>query len=164
MKLFLVAILLVSVFAANAQPSVLKFKDGTSLEVVASELSKGSITKPTSVGQKTAVTIKFQSFEGTFLSSGKAIAPLSTYSIQQLKAKHRELARDVLKIHSGYEFTQNDQKFYIAGLGSVSNLEQQTTQCYETKACLADFNVILVELKSTLSSTTIVILKSIKLH
>jgi hypothetical protein len=164
MKLYLAAILLVTALATNAQPIALTFKDGTSQPVVASDLGKGSPTKPAVVGEKVVITIQHQSFEGTFVSSGKAIAPLSAHSIQQLKVKHRQLARNVLQIHSGYEFTQNDQKFYISGLSTMPKLEEKTIRCFETKACLADFNVILVELKSELSSTTVVILKSIKLR
>jgi hypothetical protein len=151
-------------FATNAQAVVLKFKDGTSLDVQASELGKELIPKPSSGGSKTVISTQHQSFEGVFLSLGKPIPPLSLRSIQNLKLKHRDLAHKVSKINTAYEFTQNEQKFYFSGLGNIAALHGKAAQCFETKACIADFDVVLIEFKSDQSVHTIAILKSVKLR
>jgi hypothetical protein len=158
MKYLLLLLLSISSFAVNAKPVTLELKDGAKLEAVTSE-SRQSTSAPR---KKFTVSVKYQSIEGLYLSTGKALAPLDTGSIRKLQLKHRSFARDVSKIHSAYELIHQNEKLYISGLNSITVPDGKSTQCYETKTCLADFDVALVELKTDSSSQTVVILKSIR--
>lgn len=163
-RILLSIVLATCSFSGTASGASLEFKNLSTRDVATTDSVAHAESAPnTRAGKGSLTTVSRESFTGVFLLAGKAVAPLSKSTLQRLRIKQPGLARDISKIHTSYEVMQNGQKFYIAGLTKVAGIEAKTTHCYESKSCVAEFDVVLVELTERQSKITVVIIESIRL-
>lgn len=89
---------------------------------------------------------------------GKAVPPFDNETLKTIRRTNASLHARLKRIDSAYELTQNETKYYFAGLNSINY--DKFNNCSPEKPCKIKCSAIIFHLTGKSSQERILILKS----
>jgi hypothetical protein len=150
-------VILISSICCFSQEKHLVFTDNSSLKVIATNLDQ----KPTTIFSNPNTKIIRKEFTAILTGIGKAYPPINKKTERAVNKKNRLLVRQIARITSAYNLTQNDYEYYFAGLNSISYAK--FSNCSAQMPCQVKFQSIIIQTKDKLNEENILIITSMKI-